>query len=202
MSNELKRLNVLKGDSGQVNAIVVVIIIFVQLILAVGVYFFILRDNNPEPARLQTIERTDVHIPQRNDPPPRQESRQEPRRESNFSDSSSSSGFGARDFVRDFAIFPLGDVVVNTADSPEPRFFVTSISFEYRQSDKRLPDELKRKTPMFRDSIIQYFSRLTVDELRNIDNRERFREDIMRSINNMLLEGRVTNIFFEQFVIQ
>jgi len=139
-----------------------------------------------------TLERTEV-IPVE---PPRAQQRDEraPTR------GGGGGGFGARDFARDFTLFNVDDIIVNPAGVD--RFFVTSLSLEHRQADRNLPVELRNKTPLIKDAVIGYFSRLTVEELRDIDNRENYREDVMRIINGMLIEGRVTNVVFQQWVIQ
>jgi len=179
------------NNQGKVNVLVIIIIVLVQLLITVGVYLFVLRDTEEAPRPMSPLaeHRTEVPVQQNNN---------QQQRGGNFD---TGLGGGARDFTRDFTLFSLGDVIVNPAGA-DSRFFIASVSFEHRQSDRNLPVELRNKTPLLKDRLISYFSRLTVEDLRNIDNREMFREDIMRSVNNVLIEGRITNVIFEQFVIQ
>jgi flagellar basal body-associated protein FliL len=192
----------MKDIAGKINITIVVAIIVVQALLSVAVYFFVLRDSDPASGQLTTLERTEVEPrrpdrqPDRYDEPDRDRGRGNDNRRDD-----PSAGFGARCFIKDYAIWSFGDLVVNPAGD-DSRFFMVTISFEYRQADKRLPDELKAKRPLFNDALRQYFSRLTVDELRNHQNIDDYKEDIMRMVNSMLIEGRITNVLFEQFVLQ
>lgn len=176
---------------GKINIIVIIVIILVQLLIAAGLYFFVLKEKD-EPVKLTTLEKTEI-LPQKQT--------SVASRNSEIRSSDTIQSLEARDYIKDFTIFDLGDLIVNPLGT-ESRFFIVTISFEHRQSDRRLPDELKNKVPLFRDRLIGYFSRLTVDDLRNIENRDIFKDDIMQMINSMLTEGRITNVFFEQFVIQ
>jgi flagellar basal body-associated protein FliL len=190
----------MNNESGKVNLIIVAIIVVVQLILLGVVYFlFFHAPQNVQP-RMAPIERTDVDVfvPRPTD------SRSEPTQERARTGSNWEPGGGvAKDYLKDYTIFQLGDIVVNpTLTTDENRFFVVSVSFEYRRADKKLPDELKQKVPLFRDGVMSYFSRLTVEDLRQFDNREVFKEDLMKMMNSLLVEGRITDVFFEQFVLQ
>ena len=191
------------NNFGKINILVVIIIVLAQVIIFGAGYFLFVRDATPvEPQRLNTLERTDVE-------PPRQ--RVEPRVEphlnrhneghsSGFADSGSFDAVG-KDYIKEYALYNLGDLTINLAGS-DTRYLVVSISLEHRQADRRLPDELKNKTPIIRDRLISYFSRLTIDDIRNNDNREIFKDDIIRTLNGLLLEGRITYVVFEQFVFQ
>ena len=179
----------MKNNSGKINIMVVIIILMANIII-IGLVYFLLFANK-QPPQQAPMQR----LPQAEAPRRQEESRSSGR---SFSDSGFS---GAKDYTRDFALFSVGDIIVNTSGT-NSSFFITSVLVEYRQADRRLPPELTNKAPMFRDRMTGYFSRLTADELRDMDNRDIFRDDIMRLINNMLIEGRITDVIFEQFVIQ
>ena len=188
------------NNNGKINILVVIIIVLVQVIILGGGYFFFIRDTSEEPPqRLQTLERTEVQ------PPPRP--RVEPnldRASNNSSQGFSDSGIydgGGKDYIKEYALFNLGDLTI-VLSGPETTYFVVGITFEYRQSDKKLPDEMRNKTPIFKDRLIGYFSRLTIDDIKVYENRDIFKEDILRIVNGQLLEGRITNVLFEQFVFQ
>ena len=183
------------NNQGKVNILVIIIIVLMMMLTAAGVYLFFIHQPPGEQARpLSPLAEHRTEVPAR---------QQQARDRDSGRDFDSGAGFGggARDFTRDFTLFSLGDVIVNPAGT-DNRFFIASISLEHRQADRNLPVELRNKTPLLKDRVIGYFSRLTVEELRNVDNRETYRDDIMRLINSALIEGRVTNVIFEQFVIQ
>jgi len=184
------------GNKGKINILVVIIIIVVQLLIVGAVWFFLFREPVEEaPAGPKPITKTDVELP----PPPPASSSTDKKPTSTPDNTSNA---GARDFIKDYAIFSLGDVVLNPSGADKNTYFITTISFEYRLSDKNIATELKNKTPIFRDSILSYFSRFNLDDFRNIEMRDTFKEDIQRMVNSNLLEGRITSVLFEQFVIQ
>ena len=188
------------NNFGKINILVIIIIVLVQALLFGGlfVWFFVFnqdQNDSPQMRPVTTLERTEVA--------PAEQSRAQNRNErggDRGGDRGGAVGFGARDFTRDFTLFNLDDIIVNPAGVD--RFFITSLALEHRQADRNLPNELRNKTPLIKDALIGYFSRLTVEELRDIDKREDYRDDVMRLINGMLIEGRVTNVVFQQWVIQ
>lgn len=177
------------NENGKINIIIVVLIIVVQILIGVALYFFVFRDKS-EPVRLTTLEKT--HVP---------EARPQISAERNSRDTSIIADFEAKDYLKDYTLFSMGDLIVNPSGA-ESRFFIVSIVLEHRQSDRRLPDELKSKTPLIKDRMIFYFSRLTVEDLQDVDNREVFKEDLIKLINGLLVEGRITSVLFDQYVIQ
>lgn len=177
------------NNKGKISILIIVIIVLVQLIIGATIYFLFLREKT-EPIKLKTIESANITNPktQIND-------------NSLEHNDSSLTSFDAKDYIKDYTIFAIGDLIVNPFGT-ESRFFIVSISFEHKQADKKLPDELTNKTPLIKDKLIYYFSRLSVEELQKIDNRDIFKEDIMKTVNSMLTTGRITNVLFEQYVIQ
>ena len=192
-------------NSGKVNIIVVLLIIIIQLLISGGIYFLFLKDNiqTDDNKGSSALAESRVEIPQ-----PAQQVRQSERYESSSNQSSPSGSFfddsqdfGAKDYERDFALLKLDDIIINPSGA-ESRFFVVTITFEYRQSDKKLPAELGSKTALIKDRIISYFSKLTVDEIKDLNNRNAFKMDVMRITNNLLINGRITDVLFDQFIVQ
>ena len=198
----------MKDNTGKVDLIIVLVIILANALLGFVLWFFFIRDaespQNNTSGGMTPLQRTEVdHDYGRDDR--RDDHRRDDRRDNErWRDSryDTSSDFGAKDYVKEYTIWDLGDpLTVNPLNAPRS-FFVVSISFEIRQADKKLPDELKNKLPLFKDSLQYFFSRLTLEELRDIEMRENYKRDIMRMVNGMLMEGRITNVIFAQWVIQ
>ena len=186
------------NNHGKVNFLVVIIIVLVQCLIFGGLFVYVFIINREEPVNLRPAgnlpPQTEVNPIQQQQAPARND-------QGSARGGGGGGGLGARDFTRDFALFNVDDIIVNPAGA-DNRFFITSVSLEYRQADRRLPDELRNKTPLIKDAMTGYFSRLTIEEIRNIDMRENFRDDIMRLVNGLLIEGRVTNVVFSQWLIQ
>ena len=195
------------NNHGKVNIIVILLIIIIQLLISGGVYFLFLKDRAAagenqglsaiDAARIDVQPAQPMRTPERPDP----RAAQNPPERGSFMDSSQYDV--AKDYEKDFALFKLDDIIINPAGTEnQSRFFVVTITFEYRQADRRLPNELTNKTPVLKDRIIEYFSKMTVEEIRKLENRQSFKMDIMRMANNSLLHGRVTDVIFDQFIIQ
>jgi flagellar basal body-associated protein FliL len=179
------------NNEGKVDLVIVLVIILANALLGFVLYFFFIRGSEtPQQHGLTPLTRTEVdhHKEDYYDDKP-----------GRYNDNSSD--FGAKDYAKDYAIWELGDMIVNPYGG-DTKFFITSISFEYRLSDKKLPAELQSKLPLFKDSIQNYFARITVEDLRDIELRDGFKRDIMRSVNGMLIEGRITNVIFSQWLFQ
>ncbi|HOE91010.1 MAG TPA: flagellar basal body-associated FliL family protein, partial [Candidatus Cloacimonadota bacterium] len=107
----------------------------------------------------------------------------------------------SKDYIKEYMVTELSDIVVNPRNSPES-FLVVSIALEHQTKNVNLATELKNKDLLIKDRILTYFSLLEKEELQDIDNREKFKKDIKKEINSMLNEGKVTTVLIPQFVIQ
>jgi len=185
-------------QSGKINIIIVLVIFFLMLAAGGAYFWFFLRDPVEVPPSLNTLSNPVAEATPTTTPA----TENKPAGGTSTSPTTPTPSGNAMDFIKDYAIFTLGDIVVNPKDAEKNTYLITSISFAYRLSDKNMPVELKNKTPIFRDSILSYFSKCSLVDLRDIEKRDTFKEDIMRMVNESLLEGRITNVLFEQFVIQ
>jgi flagellar basal body-associated protein FliL len=208
------------NNHGKINIVVILLIVVVQILICGGLYVYLVYMKNPaaeQPLALlpagELPPPTDVK-PTRPTTPPTQPPAQQPQSNlpnqpstrptgtgsgNSFIDDSNRD-YGGKDYVKDFALYALGDVTVNPKGSTG--FLMVTISFEYRLTDVNLPAELKNKTAVFKDRLTSYFGNLTIDDLKEIDNRSIFKDDIMRLINGLLIQGRITSVIFDQFLIQ
>ena len=193
--------DIIKNTDGKINIIIIIVIILINFLILGGFYFFFLMEPVPEQPVFQPLESGET-------PPARNNARTQEARERAKEELEKAASepdedepnLAAKDFIIDYATFPLGQIAVNPAGSQ--RFFIATITFEHRIADKNLPTELKNKLPLLNDGITSYFAKKTEEELRIFDNRDGFKTDIQKVVNDMLREGRITNVLFEQFVIQ
>ena len=193
--------DIIRNTDGKINIIIIAVIILVNFLLLGGFYFFFLMEPKPEQPTFQPIESGEPPQARNNarTPEARERAREELEQAASSSDDSGPN-LAAKDFIIEYATWPLGQIAVNPAGSQ--RFFIATITFEHRIADKNLPTELKNKLPLLNDAITSYFSKKAEEELRVFDNRDGFKTDILKMVNDLLLEGRITNVLFEQFVIQ
>ena len=62
--------------------------------------------------------------------------------------------------------------------------------------------ELERRDQQIKDIILTYLSAKTIPELSDVTLRDEYRKDIIEKINAVLLDGRVTNLYITQWIIQ
>ena len=93
---------------------------------------------------------------------------------------------------------PIGQFLVNLSDGR--RFVKVNIVLEVSNEDA--VKEIKKRTPQVRDSIISILRSKDYKEITSEQGTRILRTKIMNEINKHLLEGKVTNVFFTEFVIQ
>ncbi|WP_408954542.1 flagellar basal body-associated protein FliL [Natroniella sp. ANB-PHB2] len=95
-------------------------------------------------------------------------------------------------------ITEIGEFLVNLDEGR--RFIRVNITVEVDDSDAA--EEIDRRRPQVRDTIISILRRKEQQEVTSDQGAMQLRSEIMESINEKLLEGKVTNVFFTEFVIQ
>ncbi len=97
-------------------------------------------------------------------------------------------------------MYPLEQFVVNLYSESGSRYLKTVINFEL--ADEELAAELDAKSPLIRDIIIKALSAKTYEEISTIKGKENLKDEIVLSINEVVSDGKVNNLFFTDFVIQ
>lgn len=98
------------------------------------------------------------------------------------------------------SIWPMDPFVVNIAETNGERYLKIVIQLEI--SDSGLGPELDQLKPRIRDSILDLLTPKTYKDLMDLAGKQRLREDIAGRINNILQRGKVTKVYFTDFVIQ
>ena len=63
-------------------------------------------------------------------------------------------------------------------------------------------DELEKRLPQIKNQINNVLSSKTIDQVRTNEDKERLRREILNRVNGMLITGRISNVYFEEFVYQ
>ena len=98
------------------------------------------------------------------------------------------------------SILPMDPFVVNIAETNGERYLKIVIQLEV--SDQGVGAELEQLKPRIRDSILDLLTPKTFKDLMDPAGNQRLREDIAGRINNILQRGKVTKVYFTDFVIQ
>ncbi len=176
-----------KSSNNKSLIIIVAVVVILQMVFTFVFMTFILKKNNA--AVQQVVQNSDESQPKKSS----KKSKRKKKRSSDEEDD--------KDYINDYSVYSLGDIVVNIPGA-ETHYLVVTVAFEYQLKDKKLPDELKNKDVLIKDKLNSYFAAKTLEDLQDITKREKMKEDILDEVNQMLLEGEITKVLFAQFVIQ
>lgn len=97
-------------------------------------------------------------------------------------------------------IWPMEAFIVNIADAGGERYLRLVVQIEL--SEPGAVAELEQIKPRLRDSILDLLTPKTYKELMDLAGKQRLREDIAGRVNNALTKGKVTRVYFTEFVVQ
>ena len=94
----------------------------------------------------------------------------------------------------------LDDLIINPTGTGGKRYLMVKIGFE---SDAPAAlEELTTKDIVVRDAIVRYLSSQTVPDLAAIEKRDSLKIGLRKQINDILEKGKITRLYFTQYVIQ
>jgi len=97
-------------------------------------------------------------------------------------------------------LYPLDTFTVNLKSNAGRRYLKVTMSLEL--SAPELSHELDAKTPVLRDRIIRILSSKTLEEISSKKGKQKVTEQIVDTLNSMLTDGEIKNVYFTEFVIQ
>jgi len=97
-------------------------------------------------------------------------------------------------------ITPIEDVVVNPSGTSGTRYLCTTVALE--AVDPTVVEEIQGREPQIRDLLIEILGRRTVEELSDLQTRENLREEIKTAVDDLLVSGEITGVYFANFVLQ
>jgi len=96
--------------------------------------------------------------------------------------------------------FPLENFIVNLADPGGKRYLSTRIVLEL--NDKDVVPSLEKKVPEMRDRILMILPTKTFKEIQSVEGKNELKGTLITELNGVLQGRQVTNIFFQEFVVQ
>ena len=61
--------------------------------------------------------------------------------------------------------------------------------------------ELDKKMPMLKDTIIEILSSKSIEDIATTKGKNRVKDEIVKRINEFLIDGQVYDVFFVDFVV-
>lgn len=97
-------------------------------------------------------------------------------------------------------LYPLDGFTVNLKSDQGRRYLKATISLEL--NGEELSIELDNKSPVIRDRIIRILTSKTLEEISSKKGKAKVSEQIVDTLNSMIVDGHVKGIYFTEFVIQ
>jgi len=91
-------------------------------------------------------------------------------------------------------------LIINPAGTDGTRYLMVKIGVESDQPSAL--EEITTKQVVVRDAIVEVLSARTVETLSDIGLRETIKQDLRTTINEILESGKVTRLYFTQYVLQ
>jgi flagellar FliL protein len=97
-------------------------------------------------------------------------------------------------------VLDLSTFIVNLSDEDLQRFLKTSIAVEMDSEDGL--EEANRRMPQIKDHIVTLLPTKTSKEILSAEGKNVLRTQLMEGLNGLLSTGRITALYFTDFVIQ
>lgn len=100
----------------------------------------------------------------------------------------------------DGLIYPLEPFTANLAQGDGPRRFIR-ISLVLKFSKETKKEEVDARKPQISDTIISMLNAKKPEELLKKEGKEYLKEEVKTSINNFLVDGQITDVYYVGFQI-
>jgi flagellar FliL protein len=97
-------------------------------------------------------------------------------------------------------IFSLDTFIVNLADKGGNRYLRVTMDLEL--ANPNLEAEITKRIPQVRDSILMILPTKRFEDISTVQGKTALRDEILATLNGYLAQGKVTNIYFKEFVVQ
>jgi flagellar protein FliL len=98
------------------------------------------------------------------------------------------------------SIYELETFIVNLSGTNGNHYLKVKVSLEL--SNAELTTEIEKRLPQFRDSILTLLSSKTMDDVKTLEGKAQMRAEIMTLLNQYLKKGKITNVYFGDFIVQ
>ncbi len=97
-------------------------------------------------------------------------------------------------------VFPLEPFIVNIYDGQEARYLKLKVEFE--MAGPEVKGEIEARQAPLRDAILVLLTTKTLQEVQDLQGKNQMREEILTAVNKILPPGKVTRVYFTDFVVQ
>ena len=97
-------------------------------------------------------------------------------------------------------VFALDTFIVNLKDEDGKRYLRITMALEV--SDGGTQAEVEKRLPQVRHCILMTLPSKRYDDIRSEEGKIALRNEIIAKLNGLLIKGKITDIYFTEFVIQ
>ncbi len=98
------------------------------------------------------------------------------------------------------SIYELETFIVNLSGDSGNHYLKVKVSLEMNNAELNL--EIEKRLPQFRDSILTLLSSKTMDDVKTLEGKAQIRAEIITMLNQYLKTGKITNVYFGDFIVQ
>ncbi len=99
------------------------------------------------------------------------------------------------------ATLELGTIIVNLANPGGNRYLKCDVVLEYPENET-ITEELGEKEHEITDVVITTLRSKTVEQIQPLDKVAPLKNEIINAINTRLTKGKISRLFFTEFIIQ
>ena len=96
--------------------------------------------------------------------------------------------------------YPLEPFIVNIYDGQERRYLKLKVEFEL--ANVQAKPEMDAKVAPLRDAILILLTTKTMQEIQDLQGKNQLREQILAAVNKIVPPGKVSKVYFTDFVVQ
>lgn len=100
------------------------------------------------------------------------------------------------------SIYEMETFIVNLSGNSGNHYLKVKVSLELGGSEADVNPEIEKRLPQFRDSILTLLSSKTMEDVKSLEGKAQIRAEIMTMLNQYLKKGKVTNVYFGDFIVQ
>jgi flagellar FliL protein len=97
-------------------------------------------------------------------------------------------------------IYPLEPFIVNIYDGQEIRYLKLKVEFELANTQAKA--DLDSKVAPLRDAILILLTTKTMQEIQDLQGKNQLREQILGAVGKIIPAGKITKVYFTDFVVQ
>lgn len=97
-------------------------------------------------------------------------------------------------------IYPLEPFIVNIYDGQELRYLKVKVEME--MATPALKSELDARLAPIRDAVLVLLSTKTLQDIQDVQGKNQLKDEILTAVNKQITSGKITKIYFTDFVVQ